>query len=223
MTRRINADGLKLLRQWEGCKLEAYRDIGGVWTIGYGHTRTARQGMTITQEQAEALLREDLRVFESAVADAVDVDLTDNQFAALVSWAYNVGVSAMRRSSLIRRLNAGDYDAVPAELAKWNKVRGQVVRGLSNRRAAEAGLWAKGAFVASRNIAPTDGGLSAKETVTQTGTGRAAATVGAAGVLSTVAQHSDAIAGLGMVGPVIGVALILTAAVLFVLWRRGHI
>jgi lysozyme len=223
MARRINAEGLALLRQWEGCRLDAYRDIGGVWTIGYGHTRTARQGMTITQEQAESLLREDLHVFEAAVADAVHVDLTDNQFAALVSWAYNVGVSAMRRSSLIRRLNAGDYDAVPAELAKWNRVKGQVVRGLSNRRAAEAGLWARGAFVASRNIAPTDGGLSAKEAATRTGTGKAAVTVGTAGVVSTIAQHSDAISALGFVGPVIGVALVVAAAVLFILWRRGHI
>jgi lysozyme len=223
MARRINAEGLALLRQWEGCRLDAYRDIGGVWTIGYGHTRTARQGMTITQEQAEALLREDLRVFETAIADAVDVDLSDNQFAALVSWAYNVGVSAMRRSSLVRRLNAGDYDAVPTELAKWNRVKGQVVRGLSNRRAAEAGLWARGAFVASRNIAPTDGGLSAKEAATRTGTGKAAVTVGTAGVVSTIAQHSDAISALGFVGPVIGVALVVAAAVLFVLWRRGHI
>lgn len=222
MARRINADGLALIKRWEGLRLEAYQDVGGIWTIGYGHTRTARAGMRVTEAEADELLRADLRVFESAIDDTVDVAMTDNQFAALVSWCFNVGVPAMRRSALIRRLNAGDYDAVPAELARWNKVRGKAVSGLSNRRAAEAGLWARGAFVASRNIAPTDG-LSAKEAVTETGTGRAAATIGAAGVLSTVAQHSDAIASLGLVGPVVGVALILTAAVLFVLWRRGRI
>ena len=152
--RRINDEGVALIRQWEGCKLTAYLCPAGVWTIGYGHTATAREGMTITEAEAERLLRQDLALFEAEVARAVDVDLTDNQFAALVSWSYNIGVGAMRRSSLIRRLNAGEYDAVPGELARWNKVKGRVVKGLSNRRAAEAGLWARGAFVASREIEP---------------------------------------------------------------------
>lgn len=220
--RRINAEGIALIKQWEGCRLEAYQDIGGVWTIGYGHTKTAQPGMKITQADAERLLREDLSNYEGSVASAVDVTLTDNQFAALVSWTYNIGVSAMRRSTLIKKLNAGDYASVPLELAKWNKVKGRVVPGLSNRRAAEAGLWARGEFVASRDIVPADT-MSTATAATQTGTGKAAIGVGAAGIVSTVAQHSSAIANLGMAGPAIGIALVVTAAILFVLWRKGHI
>lgn len=216
---QINQEGLALIKRWEGLKLEAYLDLGGIWTIGYGHTATARQGMAIDEAEAERLLRQDLAIFEAAVLDAVTVPLTENQFAALVSWTYNVGVAAMGRSSLIKRLNKGEYNAVPAELAKWNKVRGKAVPGLANRRAAEGGLWARGAHVASRDVAPDSPHVS----VSGTGTSKAAVGVGAAGVLSTVAQHSDALGSLGAVGPVVGVTLILTAATLFILWRRGRI
>lgn len=222
MTRRINSEGIQLIKQWEGCRLQAYKCPAGVWTIGYGHTRTVRPDMVITQQQADDLLREDLRVFEKAVDDAVTIDLTDNQFAALVSWTYNIGEGAMRRSTLVRLLNQGHYEAVPGELAKWNKVKGKPVRGLSNRRAAEAGLWARGNFVASRSTVPTDR-ITATEAATSTGTGKAAIGVGAAGVISTVAQHSELLAALGTLGPVVGVVLIAVAVGLFVLWRKGKI
>lgn len=212
----VNAEGITLIKQWEGLKLAAYRDIGGIWTIGYGHTATAREGMTITKAEAEKLLADDLRDFEEGVSKAVEVPLSENQFAALVAWTYNVGIGAMRKSTLIRRLNAGDYAAVPAELAKWNKVRGKPVRGLANRRAAEAGLWARGSHVTSREVLP-----DSENAAVSTGTGKAAIGVGAAGVLSTIAQHADAVSALGALGPIIGVTIILTAAVLFILWRKG--
>lgn len=222
MTRTVTPEVIAFIKQWEGVRLEAYKCPAGVWTIGYGHTRTARQGLRITQQQADALLVEDLRKFERAVDDAVHVDLTDNQFGALVSWAFNVGEAAMRKSTLVRKLNAGDYDSVPSELARWNKAGGKVVRGLTNRRAAEAGLWARGAFVAGREVVASDG-LSAKEAATATGTGKAAIGVGTAGVLSTVAQHSEALSVLGVLGPAVGIALIVAAVVLFVLWRKGKL
>ena len=212
--RRTNGEGLALIKRWEGCKLEAYRDVGGVWTIGYGHTRTARQGLTITQEQAEGLLREDLRVYEAAVDDAVHVDLTENQFAALVSWTFNVGVGAMRRSALIRRLNAGEYDAVPTELARWNKVKGAVVPGLSNRRAAEAGLWARGSFVVSRNVAPTDPPASSPA--------MDAGKIG--GVAAAAATAAPAITSLGGLHWAVGVAIvagIVALAAVYLMRRRA--
>lgn len=153
---RTNDEGIALIKQWEGLKLEAYLCPANVWTIGYGHTRTARPGMKITAQEAERLLKDDLRKFETAVSNAVRIDLTENQFAALVSWTYNVGEGAMKSSTLIRKLNSGDYDSVPTELLKWNKVSGKVNRGLANRRAAEVGLWSKGSFVASREIEPQE-------------------------------------------------------------------
>uniref|UniRef100_UPI00119F0F06 lysozyme n=1 Tax=Bartonella saheliensis TaxID=1457016 RepID=UPI00119F0F06 len=107
------------------------------------------KGMRITKEQAEEILCEDLKQFEKAVEQSVTVSLTDSQFAALVSFCYNVGTKAFRQSTLLKKLNQGDYEAVPVELQKWNRVGGKRLQGLSNRRAAEAGLWAKGSYVSS--------------------------------------------------------------------------
>ncbi|MDR9777190.1 lysozyme [Rhizobium hidalgonense] len=163
--RKISAYGISKLKQWEGEILFAYDDfdppsnrrrikagdkIKGTLTIGTGHTGPdVRPGMTITSEQSTALLYQDLASFEAAVESAVKVPLTDNQFAALVSFAFNVGAANFRSSTLLKKLNAGNYAAVPAELAKWTKSKGKTMPGLVNRRAAEAGLWAEGAFVQS--------------------------------------------------------------------------
>jgi lysozyme len=155
MTRRISPEGLALIQQWEGCKLTAYRDVAGIWTIGYGSTGAhVRPGMTITQAEADNLLIADLARFERAVEKLVKVPLSDGQFAALVSFAFNVGEGkkGFERSTLLKKLNAGDYDAVPSELAKWVNAGGKKVQGLVNRRAAEAGLWAKGSFVSSNTV-----------------------------------------------------------------------
>ncbi|UNE55084.1 lysozyme [Bartonella machadoae] len=152
--RTISQEGLALIKQWEGLRLDAYLDKACVWTIGYGHTSKAgepfvKKGMSITQEQAEEILCEDLKQFEKAVAKAVKVSLTDEQFAALVSFCYNVGTRAFYNSTLLKRLNQGDYASVPFELQKWNKAGGKVLKGLANRRAAEAGLWVRGSYVSS--------------------------------------------------------------------------
>ncbi|ALA19359.1 MULTISPECIES: lysozyme [Chelatococcus] len=158
MARRVNAEGLRLIKQWEGLRLRAYRDSGGIWTIGYGHTSdeklTVREGLTITEAMAEEMLVHDLREAEAAVERLVKVPLTDNQFAVLVSFVFNIGVGAFEKSTLLRKLNAGQHDAVPGELARWVHVKGQRVQGLVNRRAAEAGLWAKGSFVCSNTVEP---------------------------------------------------------------------
>lgn len=168
--RKTYPAGIEKIKQWEGLKLSAYQDSGGVWTIGYGHTGNVRPNDQITADRAEALLVDDLAWAEKAVATGVTVDLTDAQFAALVSFTFNVGAEAFRKSTLRKRLNAGEYDAVPSELAKWNKVTVEgkkvVVPGLSNRRAAEAGLWVSGAHVASQNVTPAPApAVITKETV----------------------------------------------------------
>lgn len=110
--------------------------------------------MVITEEEAEQLLKDDLDRFERVVQDKVTVPLTDNQFAALVSFAFNVGTGAFQRSTLLRKLNAGGYDAVPEQLARWVHAGGRRLQGLANRRAAEAGLWARGAYVSSNHETP---------------------------------------------------------------------
>lgn len=159
MTRKISQKGLDHIKRWEGLRLTAYQDSANVWTIGYGHTSMAgdpyvRQGMVITDIEATNILMRDLRQFEQAVEQAVKVELNDSQFAALVSFAYNIGVGAFKKSSLLKKLNKGDYDAVPAELMKWVNAGGRRLQGLVNRRSAEGGLWAKGEFVSSNYIKP---------------------------------------------------------------------
>jgi lysozyme len=221
--RRINDESLALIQRWEGLHLSTYECEAGVDTIGYGHTKTARPGQVITVAEANRLLLEDLAEFERAISDMVRVPLTDGQFGALVSWAFNVGEGAARKSTLIRKLNNLDYDAVPAELMRWNKVGKRVVPGLTNRRAAEAGLWARGSHVASASVAPAPAATSVSDVVRDTGTGKAAVGVGAAGIVATIAQAAPAIESLGSLGPIVGIALILAASALFVLWRRGRI
>lgn len=162
MARTVNVETLSLVKQFEGCKLAAYPDPGSVdgnpWTIGYGHTgANIRRGLTITQAQADDWLESDLNTVAAFVASVVTVALTDNQFGALVSFTFNVGNRGFKTSTLLKKLNAGDYASVPAQLARWNKNDGKVMPGLTNRRAAEAGLWARGAFVASNTVAAKPG------------------------------------------------------------------
>ena len=137
--------GLALIKQFEGLELEAYQCVAGVWTIGYGHTRTAQPGMRITESEAEELLREDLEVKEEAVRDLITVPLNQNEFDALASFVYNIGAGNFRRSTLRRKLNAGDRAGAADEFLRWNKARvnGElmVMRGLARRRAAERELF----------------------------------------------------------------------------------
>lgn len=142
MTQHINAAGLALIEAAEGLRLTAYRDSAGVPTIGYGHTHHVRMGQTCTTEQARSWLRDDVAAAEHAVARMVRRALTHNQFAALVSFVYNVGAVAFGTSTLLRLLNAGAPDhEVAAQLARWIHAGGQPVRGLINRRAAERALF----------------------------------------------------------------------------------
>lgn len=143
MTRIINSSGLDLIKHFEGCRLEAYQDTGGVWTIGTGHTMGVRKGDTISQERADHLLEADLMEAEKAVSELVKVSLTDNQFSALVSFTFNVGEGQLARSTLLRKLNEGGYGLVPACLKSWIFDGGRVQPGLVKRRAAEAELWSK--------------------------------------------------------------------------------
>ena len=134
-----------LLKKFEGCKLKAYRCPANVCTIGYGHTSAAgapqvADGMIITQADAEDILKRDIVKYETAVMDLVKVKLTQNQFDVLVDFAYNAGVGNLKSSTLLKKVNAGDFDAVPAELMKWTKGGGKVLPGLVRRRQA-AGAW----------------------------------------------------------------------------------
>ena len=138
--------GIALIKQFEGCKLTAYQDSVGVWTIGYGWTKPVdgkpiRAGMTIKQETAERLLKTGLVSYENDVSRLVKVDLTQGQFDALVSFTYNLGSRSLSTSTLLRKLNAGDYAGAADEFLRWNKAGGKVLNGLTRRREAERALF----------------------------------------------------------------------------------
>lgn len=148
MTRQVNQAGIDLVKSFEGLKLEAYRCPAGVWTIGYGHTGAdVKPGLKIAEQDAEQLLQNDLNQCGIAVEKLVKVALTDNQFAALVSFAFNAGAGNLASSTLLKRLNADDYQCVPSELSKWVKATDPHTKekitlpGLVKRRAAEGILF----------------------------------------------------------------------------------
>jgi lysozyme len=157
LSMKTGPKGLALIREFEGCELKAYKDAIGVWTVGYGHTASAgfptpKAGMTITATEADEILKRDLTKYEKAVCDAVKVPLSQEQFDALVSFAFNCGPANLRSSTLLKKLNAGDYAAVPTQLKRWNKAGGKVLKGLTRRREAEAFLWST---AASPAVTPT--------------------------------------------------------------------
>lgn len=144
MSDPVNQATLDLIKRNEGCKLDAYQDSVGVWTIGYGHTGPdVAEGLVITQERAEELLRQDLGKFQDGVDDAIaeTADTSDNQYGAMVSLAFNIGLGHFGTSSVLRDHNAGNHQAAADAFLMWNKAGGQVLRGLDRRRHEERTLY----------------------------------------------------------------------------------
>lgn len=139
--REINQTGLEIVKSFEGLFLEAYQDVVGVWTIGWGATEGIRPGMKITVAQAEELLKKELSKFETAVADFVKVKINDDQFSALVSFSYNVGANALFKSTLLQLLNQGKYQEAAEQFLRWDKAGPKSYLGLSRRRRAERSLF----------------------------------------------------------------------------------
>lgn len=138
----MKTKNVNIIKKHEGLRLEAYLPTpNDVWTIGYGHTHTTKQGMKITEAQAEKLLYRDLAWAEDTVNDLVKVPLTQNQFDALVSFVFNVGAGAFSKSTLLRFLNTGDYTNAAAQFLRWNKQKGRVLNGLTKRRDDERRLF----------------------------------------------------------------------------------
>ena len=137
----ISQAGLQLIKQFEGCKLVAYKDGGGVWTIGYGHTANVFPKMTIMQVEADRLLSEDLKWAEATVNNHVKVPLTQQQYDALVSFVFNIGGCEFKSSTLLKKLNANEYLEAANQILRWDHDNGKVVRGLTNRRVAERALF----------------------------------------------------------------------------------
>lgn len=139
-------DGIELIKRWEGCKLEAYLDIVGIPTIGYGHTAGVKLGDKITQSQADAMLAGELRPRERVLNEVLPGQLLQCQFDALISLIYNIGVGAFKKSTLLKVLKTNPNSAdVHTQIMRWNKAGGKEIKGLTARRQEEVilyqGLW----------------------------------------------------------------------------------
>ena len=142
MEMTISRAGMALVEQFEGLRLAAYRDVAGIWTVGYGHVgKDVHPGLVITAIEARSLLAVDLRVAVAAVNHLVKVPLTQNEFDALADFAYNAGVGALTRSDLLKLLNQGNKPGAAAQFPEWVYAGGVKVDGLERRRAAEAALF----------------------------------------------------------------------------------
>ena len=138
---KTSVEGLALIKKFEGLELEAYKCAAGVWTIGYGHTKDVKEGDEWSESHADHMLEVELEEFEGYINDNVTVALSQNQFDALVSWVYNLGPANLKASTMLKVLNSGDYEGVPAQIKRWNKAGGKVLEGLIRRRKAEALLF----------------------------------------------------------------------------------
>lgn len=144
----INRETIEHIKAFEGKRLKAYRDPVGIWTIGYGHTTAAGpptvvSGLTITDAEADEILWRDVEKFATGVRSKITVDLTDNQFGALVSFAYNVGLGNFSKSTLLKKVNGGDFKAAADQFMRWTRAKGKVLPGLIRRREAERSLFLK--------------------------------------------------------------------------------
>lgn len=140
---RTNTAGVEIIKKFEGCRLDSYLCPAEKWTVGYGHTKTAKPRQTITQDKADFLLALDLADAEAAVSSIVTVPLNENQFSALVSFTFNLGAGALKKSTLLKKLNAGNYASVPEQLRRWIHIGSAPSLGLVRRRKAEIELWEK--------------------------------------------------------------------------------
>jgi len=216
MTRRISDRGAEFIARAEGLRLSVYQDPAGIWTIGYGHTGpAAAEGNRITEAEARRLLRADLATAERAVADLVKRDLTDDQFAALVSLTYNIGRGAFTGSTCLRRLNAGDESGALEAWQWWTKAGGRTLAGLVRRRAAETRLWQGDPDPWTEEFeTAAQPESTVRESLADSRTIKAAGAAALASVALPVAT------GQGIISCVLLAAILLAlAAILFARWR----
>lgn len=219
----VSPRGLELIRKFEGFREDAYQDVVGVWTIGYGFTRGVKAGDRMSRGVADARLREELREYETAVLRACTVSPNQNQFDALCSFAWNVGTGGMARSSVIKAHNRGDTQSAARAFALWNKAGGKVYAGLTRRRAAEAALYLE---PAPGREEPMPQRVDGERPMTASTINRASAVAGGTAALATVAETTRtvadvkwSVAALGdWVLPVLLIAVVALCG--YIVWER---
>lgn len=196
---KTSARGVKLITDFEGFRSTAYPDVAGIWTIGYGFTKGVRQGDKMTRAQADRRLRDELIEYERGVSQACRIQPNQNQFDALVCFAFNVGVAGMSKSSVIKAHNREDYQAAARAFGLWNKAGGKVWPGLTRRRAAESALYLEP--VPDEVSDPVEGpidempqAVDAERPMTHSSINRAGVVAGGTAAVATVAETARTVA-----------------------------
>jgi lysozyme len=220
----MSAAGLATVKEFEGLRLKAYKCPASVWTIGYGHTSAAgapivTPELVITKDEAEEVLARDMEQYEEGVRKYVKVDLTQGQFDALVDFAYNAGVGALQKSTLLKKVNAEKFDEVPAEFMKWTKGGGKELPGLVRRRRAEVKLW-RG--LDTEKPVPVDEARAepdqpkASKSITQSREANAAVAAGGLGTIAVVQEVMPMVREggdlLGSFSPTVLILVVIIAA-----------
>ena len=229
---RMSAAGLAIVKEFEGLRLKAYKCPAAVWTIGYGHTSAAGNPivtpeLVITNDEADQILERDMVQYEDGVRKFVKVELTQNQFDALVDFAYNAGVGALQKSTLLKKVNAGKFDEVPAEFMKWTKGGGKELPGLVRRRRAEVKLW-RGldteAPVPTSQARFQPDQPKASKSITQSKEANAAVAAGGLGTIAVVQEVMPMVREggdlLGSLSPTILILFVIIAAAAAVWYFR---
>lgn len=212
----MNKEGLELLKQFEGFRNKAYLDPVGIPTIGYGFTKGVKMGQVMSREAADKRLAQEVAEFEKGVKSAISTATNDNQLSAMVSLAYNIGIGAFKKSSVLRRHNQCDFLGAADAFSMWVKAGGKTLPGLVRRRNAEAALYLK----------PTMDIISDKQ-IAEVGTQRAeaAGSIKAQGLLQTAnlvqAGTAAGAIGLGTMDRYVAIVLIVVVAVAaYVIYRE---
>jgi lysozyme len=219
----INYAGMALLREFEGCRLEAYLDTlakPAVWTIGYGYTGSdVHEGLKWSQEKAEMRLREWVLVVCTSIEEHMTVKPNENQLAAMVCLAYNIGIGGFRRSSVLRLHNSGKFAEAASAFGMWNKAGGKVRAGLTRRRAAEAALYLTPVTPAAQTTraVPDVKDPVAKPPVAAIAAGAGAILTGAQQFVAQVASVWDGLSDMG-ISPHVLLAVLGSLALGLLLW-----
>ena len=212
--------GIDLITQFEGFRADAYQDVVGVWTIGYGFTLGVQPGDKITKAQALKRLAHELESYEAAVTRACKIEPTQNQFDALVCFAFNVGAAGMAKSSVIKAHNRGDTQAAARAFGLWNKAGGKVWPGLTRRRAAEAALYLEDAGDDMPQA------VESEKPMTSSTINRASVAAGGTAVVATVAETARTVADVKASAEDLGAwlvpALLIVVIALcgYIVWER---
>ncbi len=217
---RTSSRGIDLIKEFEGFRAEAYRDPVGIWTIGYGFTRGVEPGDRMTQRQADERLQAELAAYEDGVERATEGKVTQAQFDALVSFAWNVGIKGMAGSSVIKAHKRGDHQAAARAFALWNKAGGKVWPGLTRRRAAEAALYLSDAPADMPQV------VEPERPITASTINRAGVAAGGTAAIATVAEAARTVSDIKSSADSLGdwllpVLLVVVAALCgYIVWER---